>query len=1443
MLVRSTRNPRHRTSHILAASFAQLNLPWLAPAQARWTVHHASTVSSTSSLPPRQSTSRNLRSNARVRRLATTAEQISPIYDIQFPPPGYSTRIKNSDQDHYIPWGRSLAAASLIDPRSHDPIVINNSTAIPQKPIRLYAGVSAHTEELLVHLHTSLRVGRRERAEVIIQRLAETCEPVSPELVHAHNIYLENLLGKLISHDRTSAQSEAIQADMQKWFEVELRRKGVRPSAKTLVTMIRAAIWACDGSSCERAIRRYVNISEDLGPEAFDEVLFSDDYDDHEFTILGEATAELYEEDETSPQPVSLELEPQSQTSQTGLRREEVVDMTRIPEVLATEQKGGGLSGIKRTLEAFTESEPLPPNATVEEQTERALARQQRLEETSAEVAIESWRKADEELRKIGISTTMSSKPIGALTWQWYQTFLAALEQELEEVEKTLSSPGGKETDRHYYGPFLETLPIQAVAANTILYVMSKIAMGKDKHTEKYESEVRVGILVAGLVKNIELESNAHASVQQKGENRKRKMGASRRFSPNSRRSRNLKARDDTAITVSGSSQIQSTHPEWPIDAKVKLGTMLISKLIESAQLPVTRKHPRTGENVTQMQPAFMHRVKYHHGKKIGTVMPNPVLMEKLQSEPLGSMLAKRMPMVVEPLPWKNWDQGGYMHYPNPILRLTIGDKSAKEYFLAADARKDLNRVYDGLTALGKVPWNVNRDVFMVQLKAWNSGEEIANFAPLKPEFDMPAEPPSSTDLNARRKWLTELRDIENKKSGLHSKRCFQNFQLEVARAYLNEKFYFPHNLDFRGRAYPIPPYLNHMGADNARGLLTFAEGKPLGSEGLRWLKIHLATIAGYDKASLEERLEYTKSHLDDIYDSARNPLSGRRWWLQAEDAWQLLAACFELTKALDSPDPTKFVSHLPIHQDGTCNGLQHYAALGGDKVGAAQVNLEPGDRPADVYTAVAEAVKEEVRKDCLEGNAIAQKLDGHITRKCVKQPVMTNVYGVTFYGARAQVLKQLEGIFPDVKKFDEVNLTHMSHYITTKIFKCLGNMFGGAQAIQTWLGQCADRISTCVTPEQLEQMKMKKDTMDKNKAAPESSKTKRLAKTVKSKAQAGPAPQILTKANSVIDPANLRTVKPLFRSTVVWTTPLRLPVVQPYRASKTRNVATSIQRISMNDPQLWDPVSKRKQLQAFAPNFIHSLDATHMLLSALKCNELNVTFASIHDSFWTHACDIGVMSLVLRDAFVAMHSEDIVGRLREEFELRHKGCMYLATIVANSPVGLQIAEQRRKLRKEKSPYDNELFLEAERLRLLRSEDPQEREQGEAMVTPGSIVSLQDDESAFALPIEIENLTLGQMPGKSTGRTKRATSAPNESPVATDGPHVANHSPPSVQDTASEQQQSSNPSNPEAAPKALPHKVKYPRKTYVWLPLTFPPVPPKGDFDVTRLRESKYFFH
>ena len=72
----------------------------------------------------------------------------------------------------------------------------------------------------------------------------------------------------------------------------------------------------------------------------------------------------------------------------------------------------------------------------------------------------------------------------------------------------------------------------------------------------------------------------------------------------------------------------------------------------------------------------------------------------------------------------------------------------------------------------------------------------------------------------------------------------------------------------------------------------------------------------------------------------------------EADKPWETLAACMELRDALAHPDgPENYPSCLPVHQDGSCNGLQHYAALGRDVEGAKLVNLiEVGDKPADVY-------------------------------------------------------------------------------------------------------------------------------------------------------------------------------------------------------------------------------------------------------------------------------------------------------------------------------------------------------------------------------------------------------------------------------------------------------------------------------------------------------------
>ncbi|KAJ1506436.1 DNA-directed RNA polymerase [Coelomomyces lativittatus] len=102
-------------------------------------------------------------------------------------------------------------------------------------------------------------------------------------------------------------------------------------------------------------------------------------------------------------------------------------------------------------------------------------------------------------------------------------------------------------------------------------------------------------------------------------------------------------------------------------------------------------------------------------------------------------------------------------------------------------------------------------------------------------------------------------------------------------------------------------------------------------------------------------------NHIENIFDSVGFPLSGPRWWLKWNSSWHFLAACFEVTKANRSGGPITYACSLSIHQDGTCNGLQHHGALEGDISGAKQVNLIKGERSADVYFAVDALVQREI--------------------------------------------------------------------------------------------------------------------------------------------------------------------------------------------------------------------------------------------------------------------------------------------------------------------------------------------------------------------------------------------------------------------------------------------------------------------------------------------------
>ncbi|XP_027350568.1 DNA-directed RNA polymerase 2B, chloroplastic/mitochondrial-like isoform X2 [Abrus precatorius] len=513
-------------------------------------------------------------------------------------------------------------------------------------------------------------------------------------------------------------------------------------------------------------------------------------------------------------------------------------------------------------------------------------------------------------------------------------------------------------------------------------------------------------------------------------------------------------------VALRGTLKGQDDTKPWGAVIKTKVGSRLVELLMQTAY--IQPPSDQLLDSAPDIRPAFVHSLRTvkkesKTGRKYGIIQCDPLILKGLDRT-AKNMVIPYMPMLVPPVNWTGYDKGGHLFLPSYVMR-THGVRQQREAVKRAP-RKQLEPVFEALDTLGHTKWRVNKKVLSVVDRIWASGGRLADLVD-RDDVPLPEEP--DTDDEAKiKKWKWKVRSVKKENRERYSQRCDIELKLAVARKMKEEEgFYYPHNLDFRGRAYPMHPHLNHLGSDLCRGILEFADGRPLGKSGLHWLKIHLANLyaGGVDKLSHEGRMAFTENHFDDIFDSADKPLEGRRWWLNAEDPLQCLAVCITLTEALRSSSPETFISHIPVHQDGSCNGLQHYAALGRDKLGAAAVNLVAREKPADVYSGIAARVLDIVRRDAQKDPAIfpdahhAKTLVNQVDRKLVKQTVMTSVYGVTYIGAREQIKRRLK---EKNAISDDTELYGASCYAAKVTLTALEEMFQGARGIMTWLGDCA---------------------------------------------------------------------------------------------------------------------------------------------------------------------------------------------------------------------------------------------------------------------------------------------------------------------------------------------------------------------------------------------------
>jgi DNA-directed RNA polymerase len=627
---------------------------------------------------------------------------------------------------------------------------------------------------------------------------------------------------------------------------------------------------------------------------------------------------------------------------------------------------------------------------------------------------------------------------------------------------------------------------------------------------------------------------------------------------------------------------------KWSKDTVLRLGGALIGLAVECLDIFDTKKiaarkyGPSSGRRcgygyMTQrhlfLKPAARDLLEKYHGD-----------MEAMN--PYG------MPMIVPPVPWSpKGTEGGYTFLKNYLvkesyegMRLTPNDK-----------------LIEAINSIQNTEWRINQRIATTMHQVWEMGGDRAGI----PGRELRKIPPKPTGFNPRAKrkarwkdvtpedrdkWMAQAEAIHNWNNKTVAARYQMLFKLDIAKRFSKYPvLYFPHQVDWRGRTYPIPAFVGPQADDTGRSLLEFAKPVALGKHGFYWLCIHVANLWGYDKEPMDVRLRMVleRCAFDSIQRIARDPISNQEW-MDADDPWKLLAGIFELAECIERfgcPKPgartdnhaAEFMSRIPVAVDGSCNGLQHYSAIGLDPVGGRATNLVPSDRPQDIYQMVADVASERIRSEAAAGNETAIAWNGKVTRKTVKRAVMTTPYGVTQQGMLRQFIA--DGHVDAIEGLPYRN----ANYLKGVVYDAVSTVVVSARLYMDWLQTVAVDLAEHDKPMQ-------------------------------------------------------------------WTTPLGYTCTQCYKTLGRRQVKTTMGYIDYRVPNKDSVMNIEKQMRGIAPNFVHSLDACHLYLTVLMLREKQITdIGAVHDSYATHAGYVSTLQYTTRHTFVQMHKDSVMEKLASE--------------------------------------------------------------------------------------------------------------------------------------------------------------------------------------------------
>lgn len=555
------------------------------------------------------------------------------------------------------------------------------------------------------------------------------------------------------------------------------------------------------------------------------------------------------------------------------------------------------------------------------------------------------------------------------------------------------------------------------------------------------------------------------------------------------------------------------------------------------------------------------------------------------------------LPCVEPPKDWTSVDDGGF--HTNEMRRLHPW--MVKTYAQTRDDYRsgEMHNEMAAVNALQRVKWRINKRLLeaVSNVARVHDMDEIISQAempkPRKPEWldkSMTKEDMNDTQQREFKKWKREVADwhTDERLRAGKSNRFYN--AMRVARKFAEyPAIYFVYFVDFRGRKYVQTTGVSPQGSDLQKALLEFGEGKPLHTQSAKdWFCITGANRWGYDKATLPDRVKWVAEHHDLILSFAADPVNNDEW-KTADKPLQFLAWCLEYEQWQVFGD--RFLSRSAVPMDGSCNGLQNFSAMLRDAVGGVATNLLPPKNPRDVPNDIYGLVAELVTA-ILEAEADDE--DGFrklwLEHGLTRTLVKRSVMTLP-YGSRQS--SWADFIVSDYLK--EGKFPGLDKKMYDRAARFLSKRLGVA-----------------------------------------------IADTV---VAAADAMTWLQKSSTAILREGYDRIK--------WITPSGFPVTQVYWETEEHRINTKLcGNAKLSIRRSTDEVKKSRHRNGIAPNFVHSLDASHLTLVVNRAKAEGIdAFAMIHDDYGTHAADTARLYAIIREVFVDMYQRhDVLEEFRAAY-------------------------------------------------------------------------------------------------------------------------------------------------------------------------------------------------